>query len=165
MYFGDGMSRKASAHDKSEEPLLGVLVIGEDGRFRSTHRVPLSIRLLVRERLAFLWRRPKVRESLQEVRKRYRRILVLWTQGQETVLRMGLLYRKSCPEGLRLNTTRLGRIQGREKLLSVRPWVSLQDQQFFLCGSELGREWALLHLGENGEETIGYSHSSEQLLN
>jgi hypothetical protein len=35
---------------------------------------------------------------------------------------------------------------------------------FFLSGWEAGREWALLSLDARGEETIGYSYSSEQLL-
>jgi hypothetical protein len=158
----DGMmgNPKTASECSTADKTLGRLL--SDGAVRILDRQQLPT---PPSALKVFWsRHPVLHESLCEIRNCCQRISLLCRQGRVSRLQMGFLYLRSDPEGLRPNTTRLGRIESREKLLSVRPWASLQDQQFFLCGWELGREWALGHLGDRGEETSGYSHSSEQLL-
>jgi hypothetical protein len=156
--------RTALHSDIAAQPPLGWMVVGADGRWRIVLNRRFATRSSVSWWRGWSGRHPMVSECVSEIHNCLRRIWRLYKSGRVSHLQMGFLYLRSDPEGLRPNTTRLGRIESREKLLSVRPWANLQDQQFFLCGWELGREWALRHLGESGEETIEYSHSSEQLL-
>lgn len=162
--YRDLCLKKACGDGRRGEPPLGWLVVGEDGRTDIVLNGQIATRSSVSPWRAFVSAHSTLRESVSEICNCLLRIWRLYKSGRESHLRMGFLYLRIGSQGLRPNTTRLGRIEDRGKLLSVRPWASLQDQQLFLCGWEAGREWALRHLGENGEETIGYSHSSEELL-
>ena len=134
----DGL-RKASEQNNSAGRLLGVLAIGRDGcRYSLDPRLP-SIRSLGAWWRGLGWRHPIPREPLSEIRSCYRRIRLLCKRGQGTSLRMGRASPVRDPEGLIPNTTRHGRIQSKERLLSACHWASLRDQQLFLCGWEMGR--------------------------
>src|SRR5579862_1004771 len=158
-------SKTACGPRKSGHALLGATgAVWDVGFSRTEFHPQFSIRLWLHCQLDRFLQRPKWRESVWEIGNCFRRIRLLWTRVGATSVHRGMLWIRVHPEGLCPNTTRLGRIQDTERLLAVRPWASLQDQQLFLCGWEAGREWAIQHRDADGEETIGYSYSSEQLL-
>jgi hypothetical protein len=162
----NGVIKTATHNDKPGEPrqLLGVAATGADGRVRIAPTRGSAIRSWGQRFRFPAWFYPTLSECVSEIRNCCRRIQRLCRRSPAVRLRMGRAWIDVGHQGLRPNTTRLARIGSREKLLSACPSATLQDQQFFLCGREMGREWAHQHFGESGEETIGYSHSLAQLL-
>jgi ribosome modulation factor len=158
------MFRTAFERDSKGDLPLGVIVIGRDGRTHTVQSHQTPSRPSVSWWQSFLWRHPRLHESASEIRSCYQRILLLCKRGRATFVSTGRVFLEVDQQGRHLNTTSQGRKRSIERLLSVCPWVSLQDRQFFLSGWEMGREWALRNLGAPGEEPIGYSYSSEILL-
>jgi hypothetical protein len=154
--------KTASRHDKSDTSCLGVL--SGDGHVHTPVRRKWSTRLSVLSLQHFLWRHPRLHESWSEIRNCHRRIRLLYRRGRGSFVSTGRMFLAIDSQALRPNTTSQARRQSIEKLLSARPWASLQDQQLFLCGWEMGREWSLGNLGVPGEEPIGYSYASDSLL-
>jgi hypothetical protein len=157
-------ARTASVRSRTGDLPLGVIVIGGDGRSHSVQSHQSAIRSSLSWWRTFLWKHPRLHELASEICSCYQRIRVLCKRGRAIFVSTGRVYLALDREGLCLNTTSQARRRSIERLLSVCPGVSLQDQQLFLCGWELGREWGLNNLGAPGEEPIGYSYSSDYLF-
>ena len=96
----------------------------------------------------FLWRAVQsfcriLRESWFEIRSCYQRIRLISKRGAVYSLSTGRAFLQSPCQGVVANITSPNRIQGIERLLSLRPWASPEDLRMFLFAWELGRECAL----------------------
>lgn len=82
----------------------------------------------------WLFRHPRLYESLREIRNLGQRIRMIWQQAKAPSVYMGPVWQKTQTGNYQPDTRTHARKLGIKALLGSRPWATVEDCRFFLQG-------------------------------
>ena len=91
------------------------------------------------ELVLWLYRHPRVYESLREIRSLFRRIEKIWRQATVVPAYMGPVWQRDQSGSYRPHTRTRARKQGIAGVLDSHPWATLEDCRLVLAGCGSGR--------------------------